>query len=228
VRPERVLEAPFMRGDDEGCTQLVAWSSGGLLVGLDKRVFLWNNATIGATRVTALQEDREAYINSLGWSSHLSTLAMLASDGIVSLVDPNRGKTQVDLGPSVFGTEVESMCLVDGLLAVGRADGFVTLFDRRTPSLGSSSMRAHSGGVSRISVSVDGNNIATSGERNVMVWDRRYMGTANAQPLWSKRGLLRTIKVGLIFYFTVESHQPVLGVCLVPLAYRHSSNGRRS
>jgi WD40 repeat protein len=218
VRPERVLEAPFMREDDEGCTQLVTWSNSGLLVGLNRRAFLWNNATIGAALVTTLPEDRDAYISSLEWSPRLSALAMLASDGIVTLVDPSRGNAQVDLGDFELGSGAESMCFVDGLAAVGQVDGFVTLFDRRTPALASSSVRAHSGGVSRISASVDGNNIATSGEKNVMVWDRRYIGTSNMQPLWSKRGLSRTVKVSSTSHSTLESHQLVLGFCLVPLA----------
>ena len=207
VKPHTVLDAPEMRGDDEGCIQLLVWSTKGLFVGLDRRAYLWD-PTASAVSVAATLSATDAYITTLEWSSRFSKLALLSSAGAVALMD--LGKSEPVWKPKPFDRDLhgvaQSMCFADGLVAAGYDNGELFLFDPRVRHP-ARKVQAHSGHFSKICARVDGSAIASAcNDGTLKVWDMRQIGSSDAKPLWARRGLLSPAKVGTASLIVKHSH----------------------
>lgn len=204
VRPERVLDAPEMRSDEEGCTQLITWSADGLIVGLDRKAYLWNPITSGVS-VAATLPTLNTYITALEWSSRFSKLALLDSAGAAALMDPVKD-VPVWRSTSHWQGTAEVMCSADTTLAIGGEDGMLLLFDPRVRQPARKA-QAHRSGFSELRIRGDARAIVSAGyDKTLKVWDARQIGSSDAKPLWFERGLLVPVKVSVPLHPIQKPH----------------------
>lgn len=189
IMPERVLDAPEMRPEEEGCTRLIAWSSNGLIVGINRRAFLWNPTT-AAVSIVATTSPSTRWITALEWSSRFSKLALLDSHGSVILVDPTKRLTVWKSEKHLPENVTSSMCVANDLLALGNSNGKLQLLDPRVRKP-AHEVQAHRGAFSGLRLRADGTVIASAGyDKTLRVWDVRQLPSpsSNEKCLWVARG----------------------------------------
>ena len=213
---DRILDAPDLSTDFP--SQLIDVSSQNhVAVALGSTVYIWNDGSVEELMSAGTT------INSVCWvGDHVA----LSGDGHTELWDVNR-KQAIHLYNDHNGRS-GVMSAHDNRLATGGADGKVHVYDRRGGL--TNSFQAHTGEVCGIAWSLDGSNIATSGEDELVnVWGgRRRMKIPHNSVVrglaWMNSGILvtgETSSDGAVRMFHTRSdddercfmtHRPVTGL----------------
>ena len=197
---DRILDAPDVSTDFP--SQLIDVNSKNTVaVALGPTLYVWSDGQVEELMSAGTT------INSVCWvGDHLA----LSGDGHTELWDVNR-RQAIHLYNDHDGRS-GVMGVYENKLATGGADGMVHVYDRRGGMV--NSFKAHSGEVCGIAWSLDGSNIATSGEdKFVTVWGgRKRMRIAHDSIVrglaWMNSGVLLTAETardGVIRMFHTRS-----------------------
>ena len=216
IMSDRILDAPEV--STEFPSQLLDVNAKNMVaVALGITVYIWNDGSVEELMSAGTT------INSVCWvGDHIA----LSGEGHTELWDVNR-KQAVHLYNDHDGRS-GVMAAHENRLATGGADGKVHVYDKRGDL--TNSFKAHAGEVCGIAWSLDGSNIATSGEDNLVnVWGgrRRMKITHNSVVrglTWMNSGVLvtgETSSDGTVRMFHTRSdddersfvtHHPVTGL----------------
>jgi WD40 repeat protein len=191
TRPERVLDAPRMVGEDEwgACGNVMSWfSETGLFVGLGKQVFSLNTKT----SVVSSFGTTNSEIMSLEITMSGKMMLLRLQNGEVHYADASPNIVAL-MTPSQPKDRARACCHRERKFAIGDYSGHLTLLDIRSPR-DIQKFEGHASDIYGLGWSDDGNHIASSAaDKKLKVWDLRMM--SGSKPLLIKRGFASPVKV---------------------------------
>ncbi len=167
MTPFKVLDAPQLK--DDFYLSLVDWSAQNVLaVGLGSSVYTWSAFTSTVTKLCDVGE--ENCVTSVAWTQRGSYLVVGTNTGDVQLWDATRCQKVRTM--SGHKARVGCMHWNGRILATGSKDHSIYLRDARAPEPWISHLRAHRQEVCGLKWSIDGTQLASGGNDNVLyIWN---------------------------------------------------------
>jgi len=168
-KEERTLDAPGLV--DDYYLNLVDWSKSNVLaVALGPALYLWDASTGSPELLMEMPEEDGQIITSVNWSpANPNYLAVGTSDHMVNLWDVSRG-TQVRTLQGHSG-RVGSLSWNGSTLSSGSFDSNIINWDVRSRDPRVSTFSGHTGEVCGLKWSLDGKQLASGGNDNLLnIW----------------------------------------------------------
>ncbi len=167
MTPFKVLDAPQLK--DDFYLSLVDWSAQNVLaVGLGSSVYTWSACTSTVTELCDVGGDN--CVTSVAWTQRGSYLAVGTNAGDVQLWDATRCRKIRTM--SGHQARVGCMHWNGRILATGSKDHSIYLRDVRAPEPWITHLRAHRQEVCGMKWSIDGTQLASGGNDNMLyIWN---------------------------------------------------------
>ena len=175
--PERVLDAPGLV--DDYYLNLLDWSSGNqVAIGLERNLYVWSAES--GTVSSLLETTHDKYNSSVKWSGDGAYVGVGLGSGEIQIWDVEEG-TKLR---SMHGhdTRVGVMGWNKHILSSGARSGLVHNHDVRVAQHKVAELISHSSEVCGLEWRVDGSQLATGGNDNlVSIWDARTLNAPKYQ-----------------------------------------------
>ncbi len=167
MTPFKVLDAPQLK--DDFYLSLVDWSAQNVLaVGLGSSVYMWSACTSTVTKLCDVGDDN--CVTSVAWTQRGSYLAVGTNMGDIQLWDVTRCRKVRTM--SGHKARVGCMHWNRRVLATGSKDHSIYLRDVRAPQPWTTHLRAHRQEVCGMKWSIDGTQLASGGNDNMLyIWN---------------------------------------------------------
>eukprot|EP01084_Bolivina_argentea_P111553 199009_1 len=167
MTPFKVLDAPQLK--DDFYLSLVDWSAQNVLaVGLGSSVYMWSACTSTVTKLCDVGDDN--CVTSVAWTQRGSYLAVGTNVGDIQLWDATRCRKVRTM--SGHQARVGCMHWNGRVLATGSKDHSIYLRDVRAPEPWTTHLRAHRQEVCGMKWSIDGTQLASGGNDNMLyIWN---------------------------------------------------------